>query len=53
MCNLWAGSGSRLLVLGLNRKDQGCQFGFGGGSRPSVFFRQCLVMEPLLLFRVP
>ena len=32
MCNLWAGSGSRLLVLGLKRKDQRCQFGFGGGS---------------------
>ena len=27
MCNLWAGSGSRLLVLGLKRKDQRCQFG--------------------------
>ena len=47
MCNLWAGSGSRLLVLGLKRKDQRCQFGFGGGSRPSVFFRRCLLMEQL------
>ena len=35
------------------RKDQRCQFGFGGGSRPSVFFRQCLPMELLILFRVP
>ena len=47
MCNLWAGSGSRLLVLGLQRKDQRCQFGFGGGSRPLVFFRRCLLMEQL------
>ena len=48
MCNLWAGSGSRLLVLGLKRKDQRCQFGFfGGGSRPLVFFRRCLLMEQL------
>ena len=35
------------------RKDQRCQFGFGGGSRPSVFFRRCLPMEPLISFRVP
>ena len=47
MCNLWAESGSRLLVLGLKRKDQRCQFGFGGGSRPLVFFRRCLLMEQL------
>ena len=48
MCNLWAGSGSRLLVLGLKRKDQRCQFGFGGGSRPLVsFFRRCFLMEQL------
>ena len=37
MSNLWAGSGSRLLVLGLKRKDRRCQFGFGGGSRLLVF----------------
>ena len=34
-------------VLGLKRKDQRCQFGFGGGSRPLVFFRWCLLMEQL------
>ena len=29
------------------RKDQRCQFVFGGGSRPLVFFRDRLPMEPL------
>ena len=68
-CNLWAGSGSRLLALielelsseqdackvwiwvwklDLRRPD-GCQFGFGGGSRPLVFFRWCTDWMPPIL----